>query len=222
MKSRPLGRDEILIHTHIRKTAGTSLYKFLLAHFGSQGVMLTTAPFDNLGRFVELRSAGTLRAIAGHIPYGCHTWLGIERPYYMAILRDPMRRLVSEYHYFRTNPMQPWFAIVSRMTSVEQFITWDMRDRNHMACTLSPGGRPEDDFAALLRRIRHDYAFIGTYEKLAGTIGALKREIGAEAVDFPLENRSEYTADDTYLAWLTEQYRHLDSLDFALYEEFSG
>jgi hypothetical protein len=223
MNIRALGRDEILIHTHIRKTAGTSLYRFLLNHFGFQGVMLTTAPFDTLGRFVELRSAGTLRAVAGHIPYGAHRWLGIERPWYMAVLRNPMRRLVSEYHYFHTHPTQPWSSVVRHMTSVEQYITWDQRDRNHMARTLSPGGRLEGDTAELLRRVRRDYAFIGFFERMTDTVDALAQALGGTPVTFPLENRGDYgPADDACLTYLAERYRHLDAIDHALYEELAA
>lgn len=87
-----------LYFLHIKKTAGTSLRKFLERQFHVN----ETLPPMNIPRFMEM-PAGVVRRlhfIAGHFD----TWYLRNfktNPYVITVLREPIDRFVSEYFYWK-------------------------------------------------------------------------------------------------------------------------
>ena len=56
-------------------------------------------------RFTGLRAAltssGSFRFLKGHYPYGVHRVYRIQNPRYFVMLRDPVERAISHYHFIR-------------------------------------------------------------------------------------------------------------------------
>ena len=93
-----ISAQQPLIFMHIPKTGGMSLFTALAEHFGTSIADLYNVSPRNAQ--VALRAfADPSRAVyCGHYGFGVHEWL--NRPAsYAAVVREPVARLVSLYHY---------------------------------------------------------------------------------------------------------------------------
>ena len=85
-----------LVFVHIPKTGGTSLGDFLRRNVGEEGFAhLWEPPEDS-----ELSRLAECRAVIGHFHHGLHRRLGVPCAY-ATMLRDPVDRVLSHYHYLR-------------------------------------------------------------------------------------------------------------------------
>jgi len=110
---------DLIIFTHIPKTAGTSLRHILMQQYGQDAVYMlyddpavTTKNADDL--LNELRSYFQdfpeinqqkfnklleLRAISGHKSFGIHDLLPVNNFHYITLLREPIERVISFYYH---------------------------------------------------------------------------------------------------------------------------
>lgn len=85
---------------HIPKTGGMSMFASMAEQYGVQiADLYDMSAYNNETAQLEALLKDTEKHIyAGHFPFGLHEWLA--RPcYYMAVLRKPLERIVSLYHY---------------------------------------------------------------------------------------------------------------------------
>lgn len=153
-----------IIFNHIPKTGGTSLLKFFQTIFGPDRCFRHRARDGRTGRIspgIESLSAGDLagyRFIAGHFNYGNHR--RIAGPVkYLCVLRDPVERLVSDYHYNRSAGRADLKAIANAM-SFEDYVRAKIENpKSNMARSAQiefvagPGATP----AGARRTVREEY-----------------------------------------------------------------
>ena len=102
-----------LFFVHLHKCGGTTVEAHLRAMYGAaylvpdsgHEVELRDALVaQNATRIAELRAwASDFRVFARHVAYGVHATLGVQRPLYLTLLREPAARLLSVYGYL-TSP----------------------------------------------------------------------------------------------------------------------
>ena len=93
-------KDLPLIFTHMPKTGGMSMFASLSEYYGSR-----IADMYNISAYEAKQAPAedflkdpSMCIYAGHFPFGLHEWLA--RPScYMAMVRNPVDRLVSLYQY---------------------------------------------------------------------------------------------------------------------------
>lgn len=116
---------DLLIFEHIPKTAGTTLHAILWRLYGGRRVFFATDPGTHPARVAALHTrladpANRLKAVVAHTGYGLHERLPAGYRYRsFTLLRDPVERTVSHYHY------QIQRGKLDAATSLERFVRED-------------------------------------------------------------------------------------------------
>jgi hypothetical protein len=92
--------DPLIIFLHIPKAAGQTLLSIIARQYGPGFLQV---PHGRAVTELSAQQQAQIAIIAGHIPYGVHQY--IVRPVsYITILRHPVQRVVSHYHYIWRTP----------------------------------------------------------------------------------------------------------------------
>lgn len=115
---------ETLIYLHLPKTAGQTLKSILYRYYSPSERFFfeghqTVPAFAALSESERVR----LRLVSGHMLYGVHTFLS-QSYEYMAVLRNPLERVISYYYYVKRTPEhQHYKEVMTRELSLEEFVT---------------------------------------------------------------------------------------------------
>lgn len=112
----PFPQRAVIVFNHVTKAGGTSLFAFLQATFGAERChwhkerdRVTHEIAPALGELPE-RTLRVLRVASGHFDYGMHERLEalLDRRqtvenlvFNIGLVRDPLERLLSDYHFSR-------------------------------------------------------------------------------------------------------------------------
>src|SRR5262245_40331794 len=167
-----------LVFVHLPKTAGSTISAIVRARY--PGYVRGTQPeWDEwiTGR-VALPPAP---AYLGHMPYGIHLMLG--RPVdYVTMVRHPVARAVSHYHYLRQHPDHG--AHREALVPLED---WAATTEMNLVTLRLAGGTPEDRILARrqngkLLHVAIDHAeeflAIGMQERFEESLALLSRRLG--------------------------------------------
>ena len=99
----------ILFHTHIAKSAGTSIRDALSEILGPADVMDRNGSPDPDSAVSSLSSTRrrSLRLLSGHFWYGTQERYFDRRPVYLAAVRDPIERFISLFHFVLAGDSHP-------------------------------------------------------------------------------------------------------------------
>lgn len=129
-----------LIHFHIPKTAGLTLidilrrkYKKKLIHLTINKYNKSSDGFTYIKDFINLvdkEKFGDI-CLTGHFPYGIHKY--IKNKYkYITVLRDPVKRVISDYHYTINTVNHPFnkYYFKNKKITLEDYIKLDPTENN--------------------------------------------------------------------------------------------
>ncbi len=106
-----------LIFLHIPKAGGSTLRKLLHQQYTRNETCKIESDINgNIRRFNALDSGQRqqIKRLTGHMAYGLHTQLAGAK--YLTFLRDPIKRVVSEFQFISTNPYHVLYSSVSQMS----------------------------------------------------------------------------------------------------------
>lgn len=166
-----------LIFLHIPKTAGWALHASLLPIFG-EAQSLRINDGDDLARLRALspREFSRYRYVSGHFTYSDVKQKCRDDALFVSILREPVRRLISEFNYIASwsdHPHHDHFKDLrfsSHVAANAEFI-------RGLQCDWLSGHRDAERAMAV---IGQNYALVGTVERYAAFIAALGQLIGHE------------------------------------------
>jgi hypothetical protein len=102
--------EAVVVFTHLPKTGGMTLQRVLSQRYTGDALYAVPMALPQvqpaLDTLRQLPAAQRRRVdcVIGHVPFGVHEWF--ERPvHYVALVRDPVDRFLSEYSYVRDNPI---------------------------------------------------------------------------------------------------------------------
>jgi hypothetical protein len=105
--------DRALFFLHIPKTAGTSLRELLSPRFSRAEILAFERSDSRELRDEKLASVDRYRFVHGHVPYALAGRFE-RRPFVATILRDPLERAVSAFHYMQGQVLGPVSAARAR------------------------------------------------------------------------------------------------------------
>lgn len=189
-----------IAYVHIPKTGGTSFREYLRSQYRPCTDAVLNRAVEVAG-FCALSSAEKLRfdLVSGHFPYGFDPQLP-RRFLYFTCLREPVRRVVSNYNFMMSGVPQNTLAQRLRREK------WTLRD---FASTTDPeastrlfaqlaylGCSPTVEQPSTLRalferaatNIVSQFAFVGCLELLDESVVYLHERFGFDLVLPPVEN----------------------------------
>ncbi len=184
----------ILIHTHVPKTAGSTLSHAVASIVGG------TQSMDlRLKRRIRLRDMSrddkaALRFLSGHFSHGIHDRFS-QKPLYIAALREPVERAISRYRFMQRNPELDRVEDL-RGKSFEE--AWEMlaedpnrsrsNDQARILCGLPPATQPEAEH--LWRQVDEGYFLLIPMPELETAIQHLRAAYGLPWTKIPRMNPS--------------------------------
>ncbi len=200
----------VVLFTHIGKTAGSSLHEVLKSKFASSEIVAHGIERDFFYGINDL-SAGTTRCVLGHFGYGLHRLLPSDRvAQYVTLLRDPFERLLSLYSY------RP--EIKERYATPLDYILDPGRPCNIMCLHVS-GFDCEPTARFALKRLAEDYACFGITERFNESVDWISAVLDLGTPTYPKINVTENKA--VFEVALRAQWRQAmsktDAEDFALF-----
>jgi hypothetical protein len=170
-----------LVFTHVHKCSGTSLrqmlYRKLVPLFGRRRMHvpeITCSPFDNLPMLAERGEPfpSDLMLLADHTPFGLYDdrVLAPGRPFRITLLREPLDRFESYYHFCAGQGFIPeeWVRYVDDLAAMPEPMFIELcrffEDDSGLACWFDPRRRDPD--TALSNLLGYD--LVGRYDDLEG------------------------------------------------------
>lgn len=188
-RSSSAGNDRKVFFLHLPKCAGSSLWDVLRGLVGDKHLYQAYSA-ERFHQFTEMDAAtrNAFRVTGGHFALaGYQAHLDLSQYFAVTTFREPVERVVSEYHYAGNNPKHSEYDIIRKLT-LAQFI-----ERNPDPITRLICGRAD---AAAAFKVVHEvfdrWAFIDDLPEL---VGAVCRHLGKPVPALPHVNIGPRTRD---------------------------
>lgn len=223
-------KQKVYFHLHIPRCAGSSLDSTLSNMF-ERFEKLSFQNYDQfwslLNRTPDVRS---YRYVSGHFSYGLHQCFGLKerQAVYILLLRDPIARVISLYHYHRNWPSSKLYRLLNtqNMSIASFFKYWPDQSvqfsngQTRQLCDYASAGLlslSEIHLDSAVSVIKRRHSVVGIQEDMPGFQTSLSKCLGHE-ITFPFVN-SLNAADVEVSEEDVEQIRINNALDIALYQQ---
>lgn len=175
----------IILHYHLFKNAGTSIDSILKENFGEQWV---TKEFqglkDNTPEVSQwILDNPTAIAFSSHTMNGPVPRIDGIKVISLAMLRDPIKRIISAYKFERMQNSETWGAQLARELSFEDYVVTRLQKDGDTQCrnfqterlsTLRPGDEPKVQRAI---NALEDLSVVGTVEDFNQSLSNIAKAI---------------------------------------------
>lgn len=133
---------QALIFLHIPKTAGTTLNRIIEWQYSPVSIFTVDphrirATIKRFKTFSEQRRRG-FRVVRGHLLFGIHEFLP-QGATYTTVLREPVGRLLSSYHFILRRPLHPLHRKLKRERLAVQDLIRLTPQRQNLQCRFISG-----------------------------------------------------------------------------------
>lgn len=223
MRTQP---QPLIVFLHVPKTAGTTLARIIERQYEARTILhLYESNFGEELTAVHGNRMDLLRVVMGHFYFGVHTFVPRSSTY-ITILRDPVDRVVSHYHFVRHQPSHYLYDAACRMSLAEYVEFCNHQEPNNDQARLLAGkgngpsfGTCTDDMlAAAKENLANRFSVVGLTEEFDASVMLMKRVFGWRNPFYASENigavrsRKENTPPDTLRV-----IRAYNTLDIELY-----
>ena len=209
-------RDNFIVHTHIEKTAGSTLSRGFAQALGRDHVWDIRGPKRKKPEFLSAEERREIYVLTGHFHYGGgHIKYFDRAPIYVACVRPPLDRYRSAYDFVRIRPNPPGYARVAGKTLRETVADLAVSPKpriNIMANALSRN--PHIDAEGLFRHVEEKYLIVTPHRRVNDTLNALVPLLGGKRIkpDLYRNKTTDRSPDDLgdMAQWFADA-NHLDS-----------
>jgi hypothetical protein len=178
---------ETIVLVHIQKTAGTTLRRILERRYPPESIYHCYLKTNQEARdgFAQLPAEAKhrVRCVLGHVYFGFGEL--VPSPVtYLTILRDPVERILSLYHYILRQPDHRLHAeMTAQHTTLEEFVSRDDEvEVNNMqtrmiAGYLGDGAVPPEMIAAAQANLENRFLLAGITERFDEFLMLINREL---------------------------------------------
>ncbi len=221
---------------HAPRTAGTTMNAILANNFAPEKV-LTVYDAQAYETVASLTSQNVARygLIQGHVcldGYDPPTFRG-QPVRVFAFVRDPARRVVSEYLFLKTWPGNHLYALLNEQkTSFRDYVTSEQRrlvcrGKNFMTRFFSgslfpPLEYPEEALEQAKRNIKHHFICVGVTERFDESLLVLRELLGLQNVLYERRNALRMSAVEEITEEDLEIARECNRADQELYDYAYG
>ncbi|MFC2046006.1 sulfotransferase family 2 domain-containing protein [Chloroflexota bacterium] len=222
-----------IIFLHMPKCGGTTVHRILERQYPSDVIFTTDGarPSESTRQFAAMPQASRydFRLIRGHMPFGVHRF---ARPpvTYCTILRDPVERMISLYHYVLREPSHHLHHDVSgsRM-AFDDFVSSNLSEAlsNAMTTKLTVDpfarvpvtGSPNESLERAKTVLNEHFTVVGLVERFDETLILMSKSFGWKR---PYYARMNVTRNRPAGSEVSPNalaiIRERNTLDLALYE----
>lgn len=218
--------DRVVIFLHLPKAAGSTLNRVIARQYPPESICKTGGKTPQaLAAEIAAgtRAGGKVRLIAGHHAFGMHT--AVAQPStYITVLRDPVERMISHFHYARkleTHPLHEEIAS-GRLTLADAARQTANLQTRYLASEPVRGTADSADertLASAKENLAQYFSVVGFAERFDETLILLGRRLGWSVRPVAKSNvtrgrpkRSAHSPEDLAAV------RAANGLDCALYD----
>ncbi len=230
-------KDKFIIFLHIQKTAGSTVQKMFLDHYGPGFARRAVRKLQNSSpEGLALKKAMSQkqfrdRYFMGHFCFGAHRYLP-QPSVYITFLRDPLARLISLYYYSKGEPRAFYHESASRHTLESFLCQCDLPELDN-GMTRFLAGSEEDLFInwtangavdeklyeQAIQNLEQHFIFAGIVERFDESILLLAHQLGwGTPYYFRLNENREKPRQPGITPDALEQIKARNAWDFRLYE----
>lgn len=184
----------LIFFVHIPKTAGTTFGSIMVRQYGRKNIYACHPDPSVVGRTPEdfkqmpVEERLRYRVVRGHFGYGMHETIG-EPAIYVTVLREPLDRAVSHFHYARKRKDHYLHnKIVSENLGLKEYVVNGISlemDNGQTRMLVGPEGEttpfgecPPEFLERAKQNLREHFAVVGTSERFDETLVVAKEILG--------------------------------------------
>jgi hypothetical protein len=112
----------ILLHLHVPRASGSSLYAWFRRALGPAGVVQANAAAAVQRAVADRKGENEPAVVSGHFLHGVHAGFAGQPYRYAVLLREPVRRVLSLFRYIRSLPHHDLHPVLNQPgMTIERF-----------------------------------------------------------------------------------------------------
>lgn len=173
-----------VVFIHIPKTGGMTLYSMIRDIYKPSELHKINPAMESIGKYKHLSQdrKDKLKVIYGHMDYRIHELLP-PNSRYVTLMRNPVERVISHYHYVRRTANDPLRELAMRSSLDDWVARCDLLEMDNGQTRRLSGSKDLVKFgecsAEMLERARHNvqenFALVGITEYFDETYGLMSK-----------------------------------------------
>ena len=226
--------SDLTLFLHIPKTAGTSLRSVFEKNYSlERSLYIGRTLVESKDRLINMSDSERLQLqlIAGHMHYGWHELVPERTPQYITLLRNPVERIISFYHFVRGSEWHWLYKMINiHEISLEDFVSGLLPHEldNGQTRILAGedveeekkqlGGVGEELLERAKKNLLRSNMTFGLTEYFDDSLLLFQRKLGWERIEYETRLVGNYRCRDVCTQEVREKIEKRNNIDVKLYE----